>query len=148
MNVSTEYREYGVRIGPSECGMGVFALHPFVAGALLGPISGEIFDDELYESDYCMELGTIGCIEPDAPFRYLNHSCQPNCRLIEYEVEQDDDEYPAELWLSVESDIPQGEQLTIDYGWAAEHAIPCQCGSSACRHWIVAADQLGQMAEK
>ncbi len=145
MKVNVSYDEQGVRLGPTAYGLGVFALREFLACEQLGPIEGQVFQNGVYESDYCIEMGEIGCLEPDAPFRFLNHSCQPNCCLMEYEVKQEDGAYQAELWLSVEIDIAPGEQITIDYGWPAEHAIPCRCGSPLCRRWIVAADELKQV---
>jgi hypothetical protein len=139
---SGDFHEQGVRVGAAAYGLGVFALREFSAREVLGPIEGKYFDDSVHESDYCMSLGESGCIEPDAPFRFLNHSCQPNCRLMEYEVD-DENGGPSqsELWVMVETAVAPGEQMTIDYGWPAEHAIPCRCGSAACRGWIVAADE-------
>jgi hypothetical protein len=142
MDDSAQFREHGVRVGSSKCGLGVFSLRSFSTREVIGPIEGQRFDDDVYESDYCMSMGERGCIEPDAPFRFLNHSCQPNCRLAEFETGQADGKSAAELWLTVDSDIAPGEQLTIDYGWPAEHAEPCRCGSATCRRWIVAADEL------
>jgi uncharacterized protein len=148
MQCSGVYREHGVRVGPAAFGLGVFSLRAFSAKEVLGPIEGQIYQDDIYESDHCMELGEIGCIEPDAPFRFLNHSCQPNCCLREYAVEDDDGNCHAELWLTVETTIGPGEQMTIDYAWPAKHAIPCHCGSPSCRRWIVAADELEQVRKE
>lgn len=142
MDTRVEFYEYGVCLAPAAYGLGVFALRMYSAGEELGPIEGQVFQDEDYESDYCIELGEAGCIEPAAPFRFLNHSCQPNCRLLEYEVEDERGAAHSVLWLAVETLIVPGEQMTIDYAWPAEHAIPCRCGSRVCRRWIVAADQL------
>ena len=139
------FRGQGVRVGPSACGLGVFSLRSFSAREVIGPIEGKLFDNDSYESENCMALGENGCIEPDAPFRFLNHSCEPNCSLQEYETEQDDGECASELWLTVDAEIAPGEEMTIDYGWPAEHAEPCRCGSIACRHWIVAADELSKV---
>ena len=145
MKTRVKYYEQGVQIGLTAYGLGVFALRAFLAHERLGPIEGQVFKDEVYESDYCMELGEVGCIEPDAPFRFLNHSCQPNCCLMEYKVKHDGGTCHSELWLSAETTIASGEQMTIDYGWPAEHAILCRCGSPLCRWWIVAADELKQL---
>ena len=139
------YGEQGVRVGPAEFGLGVFSLRAFSAQEVVGPIEGQVFDGDEYESDYCMALGANSALEPDAPFRFLNHSCRPNCSLLEYEVEYDDGTEGSELWLAVETDIEPGQQMTIDYGWPAESAIPCGCGSPECRKWIVAAEELGQV---
>ena len=75
-------------------------------------------DDSQYESDYCMELGDHSALEPAPPFRYVNHSCHPNCGLIELEREEDADR--PRLWLKVEADIAPDEELTIDYAWPVE----------------------------
>ena len=75
-----EYTKESVRVGPSPHGMGVFSLRLFATGEVIGPIQGGCMDDPAYSSDYCMELGDRG-LEPAPPFRYLNHSCQPNCPL-------------------------------------------------------------------
>jgi uncharacterized protein len=142
MDDCVEYLEHGVRVGDSMFGLGVFTLRSFSRREVIGPILGLVIDDREYGSDYCMALGN-SALEPDAPFRFLNHSCRPNCSLLEFEA----NEHPgaAELWLAIESDIEPGEQLTIDYAWPAEDAVPCGCGTQGCRKWIVAAEELGQI---
>ncbi len=140
-----EYRDQGVRVGPAPFGLGVFSLRAFSAREVVGPIEGEIFEGDEYESDYCMALGQNSALEPDAPFRFLNHSCRPNCSLLEFEVQNDDGANGLELWLAVEVDIEPGEQMTIDYAWPAWCAVRCGCGSPECRRWIVAAEELGQV---
>jgi hypothetical protein len=137
-----EYTREGVRVGPSSHGLGVFALHPLAVNHLLGPIEGQIVEDPQYGSDYCIDLGDCS-LEPAPPFRYLNHSCQPNCVLVEY----DEDHLRGaagrwRIWLEILRGIAVDEQLTIDYAWPAEGAVACQCGSAACRGWIVAAEAL------
>ena len=134
-----------VRVGRSIHGLGVFAVKPLGAKQWLGPIEGEIIDDPEYESDYCMELGADLALEPASPFRYVNHSCHPNCSLIEIETEYDHGRLVPELWLQVDAEIAAGQQITIDYGWPARAAVPCECGSADCRHWIVAANELDRV---
>ena len=135
----------GVRVGPTAYGLGVFGYESF-CGRSAWPDRGPGLSGRRSTSPYyCMELGEAGCIEPDAPFRFLNHSCQPNCCLLEFEVVRPSGALLRELWPSVEITIEPGEQMTIDYGWPAEHAIPCHCGSPTCRQWIVAAEELQQV---
>jgi hypothetical protein len=139
-----DYCEQGVRVGPSPYGLGVFSTRSFAVHELLGPIRGTVIDDPDYQSEYCMELGDHLALEPEWPFRLVNHSCQPNCRLLEIEPDWTAKE-PAglgELWLEVLCDIAPGDQITIDYAWPASVAVPCQCGCPACRGWIVAAGEL------
>jgi hypothetical protein len=138
-----EYQEHGVCVSPSVHGLGVYATKPFAECDLIGPIAGKVIDDPAYQSDYCMELGLHSALEPEAPFRFVNHSCQPNCRLLEIEpnsahqVTVD----AGELWLEVLCIIAPGEQITIDYAWPAAAATPCRCGCPECRGWIVAATE-------
>jgi hypothetical protein len=144
--MDTKYRDEGVRVGPSPCGLGVFSMRSFGAQELIGPIQGTVVEDPQYESDYCMAIGVHAALEPAAPFRYMNHSCHPNCALVELEIECDDGTIaPPELWVEALSAILPGDQLTIDYGWPAEFAIPCRCGSPDCRGWIVAAADLDRL---
>jgi hypothetical protein len=141
-----EYSEQSVRVGASPNGLGVFSLRQFAANELLGPIEGRIMDDPQYESDYCMEVGDHLALEPAPPFRYLNHSCHPNCDLTEFTREEDTGS--RRLWVRVRTTIAPGEELTIDYAWPAETATPCNCGCPDCRHWIVAADELDQVVSR
>jgi hypothetical protein len=127
--------------------LGVYATRPFAACDLIGPIAGTVIDDPAYESDYCMELGPHSALEPAPPFRFVNHCCQPNCGLLEFETDSDGPLPGAgQLWLEALCDIPAGAQLTIDYAWPAWAAIPCGCGCPECRNWIVAAEQVDCIA--
>ena len=76
------FPEQGVRVGPSPYGLGVYSLKPLAAGQRIGPIGGQVIDDPDYESDYAMELGEHTALEPSSPFRFVNHSCRPNCTLV------------------------------------------------------------------
>jgi hypothetical protein len=141
-----KYEKEGVRVSPSAYGLGVFSLHPFHSQQLISRIQGEVHDDPTYESEYCMEFGRQLALEPAPPFRYLNHSCQPNCALVEVKVQTPRPTGPrTELWLEALVEIGTGEQMTIDYAWPASGAIPCRCGSANCRGWIVAADERNQV---
>ena len=141
-----ERQEKGVRIGPSPLGLGVFAGRAFRPGEMIGRIQGDLVRDPDYESDYCIELSGETCLEPGPPFRYLNHSCRPNCALVRMEDGDEAHEEAPELWVEVIAEIRPGDQLTIDYAWPAEAAIPCGCGSPHCRGWVVAEAQLARLA--
>src|SRR6476619_2302017 len=71
-----------VRVGETPVGKGVFALRAFRKGQVIGVIQGVAASDPQYGSEYCMDLGENRTLEPIAPFRYLNHSCQPNAELV------------------------------------------------------------------
>ncbi len=137
-----------VNVQPARHGLGVFANRRFRANRYIGRIRGRIITDPAHSSNYCMDLGGEHSLEPTAPFRYLNHSCSPNCSLVLLQVEYEDGTpSETELWLEANRDIYDGEELTIDYGWPADAAMPCNCGSPNCRGWIVAeelVDGIGQ----
>ncbi len=137
-----EERQPQVTIGPSLYGTGVFADEDFFEEDVIGKIQGEVIDDADYESSYCMELDEEKKLEPAPPFRFLNHCCDPNCELVVF-----DDEPSDTLWLQVIRPILAGEELTIDYAWPADNAIPCECGDMNCRGWIVDVKELALVAE-
>ncbi len=59
---------------------------------------------------------------------FINHSCEPNlvCRIVKEHI----------IYFTVRP-IKKGEELTIDYHFAAdvEH-VPCACGAAKCRGTI------------
>lgn len=67
------------------------------------------------------------------PARFINHSCDPNC-----ESENDD----PHIWIHAVRDIKAGEELTYNYGFDIEEYkdYPCNCGSSKCVGYMVAAE--------
>lgn len=128
-----------VRVGPAHVGLGVFARRAFQRRAVITQIRGDVIDDPDYGSSYCMALDESRSLEPRAPLRFLNHSCEPNCQLVSYTSwDGDAGRFQHTLFLVAGADIASGDHLTIDYAWPARHAIPCQCGSRSCRGWIVA----------
>jgi SET domain-containing protein len=134
--------ELRIRIGSTPYGMGVFACNPIPAGTELGEVRGAIIEGTDYQSDYCMDLGENQSLEPDAPYRYVNHSCEPNCDLYQIDLE---DEFGVEspvIVIEASRDIAMDDQLTIDYAWPAEEAIPCGCAAATCRGYIVHHDEL------
>ncbi len=133
-------------IRDTHVGLGLFAGRPFGAGALLGEVLGELIDDPDYSSDYCIDLGDGYMLEPAHPFRFLNHSCDPNCELVWIESDHHDDAPASVVVLSIRG-VPLGEQLTIDYAWPATDAIRCGCGSPMCRGWVVDEDEIGELTE-
>ncbi len=86
-------------------GMGVFAIEDFEEGdweTIYGTPRPE-------ETVYCFEEEE-GFWEPFPPFRYLNHSADPNC-FVEW------DEDNGMTYLIAIREIEIGEELTIDYGY-------------------------------
>lgn len=134
-----------VRVGETHLGKAVFALRPFRAKQTIGVIQGVICHDPQYSSDYCMDLGQNRSLEPIPPFRYVNHSCDPNAELVSIDWGHEGVTRADQLLLEALRDIAVGEEITIDYAWNPEAAIKCHCGSANCRGWIVDEAKLSQL---
>ena len=112
-----------IRVGDTDVGNGIFARRRLKAELILGEILGEIMDDYPEDPSYCMALPSGKLLEPAAPLRFLNHSCDPNCELFYWEDEETNQQEDR-LWLQTIRPIAAGEQLLIDYCWPAD-AAPC-----------------------
>lgn len=145
--LSRRFRPAKIRIGETPYGQGVFASEEIRPRTPVGRVLGEIKPPG-YRSEYCMGFRDGG-IEPDPPYRFVNHSCDPNCELIEWEITNEENgEKIYELWLHTVRRIAKDEQLTIDYAWSAEAAIPCLCGAPNCRGWICRREELARCLEE
>jgi hypothetical protein len=121
-----------IDIRKTQVGSGVISLVAHQKHEIIGEVKGRIHDDAEYESDYCMELGGQAKLEPKPPFRFLNHSCEPNCALVTWKKRRKKGRKYARLWLQAIRHVQPGEELTIDYAWPAEASIfgarhSCRC---------------------
>lgn len=142
-----EVRDAGAR------GRGLFATAPLKARRAVGRVYGEIMPPD-FRSDYCVEFGDA-VLEPAAPYRFMNHSCDPNCEFVEWSIEDESDldengapRVTLELWVHAIRDLDVGEELLIDYGWDWQAAIPCLCGAPNCRGWICKPEDLERCKER
>jgi hypothetical protein len=132
-----------VRIGETPVGRGVFALRAFQPGQVIGVIQGIVCRDPQYASPYCMDLGDGRALEPIPPFRFLNHCCEPRAQIVDLRYVQGRHDRAEQLLLETVQPITPGDEITIDYAWNADNAIPCLCGSRRCRGWVVDLRELG-----
>ncbi|MDZ4789132.1 MAG: SET domain-containing protein-lysine N-methyltransferase [Blastochloris sp.] len=67
---------------------------------------------------------------PWNPARLINHSCKPNCAAKNLR---------GRIWISAVRAIPEGAELSYDYGYDIDHYSehPCRCGSLSCCGFIV-----------
>ncbi|HUS38687.1 MAG: SET domain-containing protein [Pirellulales bacterium] len=138
----------GVRVSSTRLGRGVFATRRFLKDWIVGEIRGELIDDPDYGSSYSMELENGHQLEPYAPFRFLNHCCEPNCEFDLLDAEASADGLgQRRVFLVALREIEPGEELKIDYCWPADAAIVCQCDAPSCRGWIVDPDDLWKIVE-
>ncbi|KAL9615989.1 MAG: hypothetical protein Q9160_009088 [Pyrenula sp. 1 TL-2023] len=64
--------------------------------------------------------------------RFVNHSCQPNCRMEKWTVEGK----PRMALFAGDAGIETGEELTYDYNFdpfSQKNVQECRCGSERCR---------------
>ena len=127
-----------VKVKETKIGHGVFSRREFEVEDVIGEIVGKIMDLD-HESDYGMDLDGKAILEPVSPFRFLNHSCEPNCELVLWKHQTVNGKKLSRLWLVAIREIGPGDELTIDYAWPEEDPIPCLCGTESCRGWVVAA---------
>ena len=129
----------------TPAGKGLFARKTIRKRQAIGHMRGRLITSDDYDPDYVVDMGELGVLDPQAPFRYLNHSCEPNCELLEW---QTPDMSTPQIWVHAIRTVRPSEQLTIDYGWPAESAIPCLCGSPTCRGWVVDQSELARVRRR
>lgn len=143
---STTATPKGLRIGRTRVGKGVFALKTILPGAMIGEIEGEMIDDPEYTSNYAIDVEDGRQFEPAAPFRFVNHCCNPNCEFDFFDLPHVGvDEKQRRVFLFALREIAAGDELTIDYNWPPTYAIPCRCGSVVCRGWIVRPSRMDEL---
>lgn len=145
---SRKLAKRGLRIGRSPVGKAVFATRRIFDGTCIGEIEGEVISDDEYRSRYAFDLENGAQLEPAPPFRFVNHSCEPNCAfdLIGVDhVDQPNSTTVRKLLIFAINDIESGDELTIDYNWPASFAIRCNCKTPSCRGWIVGKKSLERL---
>ncbi|RLN91196.1 hypothetical protein BBJ28_00003292 [Nothophytophthora sp. Chile5] len=76
--------------------------------------------------------------------RFVNHSCEPNCKTEKWTVKGE-----TRIAVIALRDIDVGEELTFDYQWKAlgSRQIKCFCGSENCKGIIGTEGDTVQSAE-
>jgi len=122
-----------------KCGYGVYAARQFLPGELVTEITGQLISKKDYEgSEFVMDLDEDWYLEPATPGAFLNHSCSPNCELVQLT--------DFSLGVVAICNVEPETQLTFDYAWEAFDWNPrCQCGARNCRGWVVAAEEIKKM---
>jgi hypothetical protein len=130
----------GLRVVLSKIhGYGGVTTRPFKAGEIVCYGDGVLYTpDQEFDDTYCLIMdgkhGETVLFDLADQTRWFNHACDPNtevCSAWDHEHDQ------MTAWWIALRDIPVGEEITYDYGFAAEVAEPCRCGASRCRGVIV-----------
>ena len=130
------YCDHDVEVGKNACGHGVYAVRQFLPGEIVIEVEGQFIRTEGYPgSDYLMELTKEWSLEPCIPAVFINHSCSPNCELVQLS--------DFEMLIVAICNIESGTEITFDYRWTAHPWTPeCKCGSPSCRGWVCDADEV------
>ncbi|CAL0305489.1 unnamed protein product [Lupinus luteus] len=130
-------------------GYGLKALEDIAQGQFLIEYVGEVLDIHAYEARqreyalkghrhfYFMTLNGSEVIDASAKGnlgRFINHSCDPNCRTEKWMVNGE-----ICIGLFALKKIKQDEEVTFDYNYVrvfGAAAKKCYCGSSNCRGYI------------
>ncbi|GJN72183.1 hypothetical protein PLICBS_006255 [Purpureocillium lilacinum] len=132
-------------IKTSDRGYGVRSNRCFRPNQIIMEYTGEIITEEecerrmneVYKHNECYYLmsfdqnmiidATTGSIA-----RFVNHSCNPNCRMIKWIVSGQ----PRMALFAGDRPIMTGDELTYDYNFdpfSAKNVQKCLCGSHNCR---------------
>lgn len=130
-------------------GYGLQVLEDITEGRFLIEYVGEVLDLQSYEARqkdyaskghkhfYFMTLNGNEVIDASAKGnlgRFVNHSCDPNCRTEKWVVNGE-----ICVGLFALRNIKKGEELTFDYNYVrvfGAAAKKCHCGSRKCRGYI------------
>ncbi|KAJ0394775.1 hypothetical protein P43SY_008889 [Pythium insidiosum] len=129
-------------------GYGVRARDRIAQGTVIGEYVGEIIDqkeltrrlntvprNELNFYYLALEPGVYIDARNKGSFtRFMNHSCEPNCKTEKWTVEGE-----TRIAVLAVRDIAIHEELTFDYQWKAlgSKSIKCFCESANCKGVIV-----------
>ncbi len=90
------------------------------------------------ENNYIMKINRmnlwINGDKNDGPAQYMNHSCDPNCELVQWGV----DGLPHMCFFA-KKNIKHGMEVTFNYNWDGVNGqvqTVCLCGSENCERDI------------
>ncbi len=114
-------------------GFGVVATQEIGEGELIVEIKGKLVK---MRTLYTIQVGRRAHLEPAAPGKYLNHSCNPNAYLSLV---------ADKLFLIAKRKITEGEPVTYDYATSERKVLAradCQCNESNCRKILLGYEKM------
>ena len=139
-----EFKKVKVIRAPEKAGKGLIAGEDIKAGDLVYEYVGEaVLEKHLpklfrrYQRErklYIMALGDgvyLDACRKGSVARYINHSCEPNCRVDRWKVRG-----RLRAAIIALKDIPSGTELSFDYKWERRWGrapTKCHCGTPSCR---------------
>ncbi|PUZ76508.1 hypothetical protein GQ55_1G296600 [Panicum hallii var. hallii] len=130
-----------------RCGWGAVALEPLEKGDFVIEYVGEVIDDAICEQRlwdirdrgdknfYMCEISkdfTIDATFKGNASRFLNHSCEPNCKLEKWQVDGE-----TRVGVFASRSIKVGEPLTYDYRFVHfGEKVECHCEAPNCQGYL------------
>jgi uncharacterized protein len=111
-------------------GNGVFANQNIKKGTLIEDMKGKIVPDneeshKKYNLNYMCPISKNECLLIKTNGKYINHSCDPNCGIVD------------SIKIVAIKDIKKDEEISVDYDTIEyEWEMKCNCGSAICRKKI------------
>lgn len=142
----------GVEVYASKIhGYGGRATRPFKQGEIVCYGDGVIYrEDDDFDDTYSLilpgedsGLGEHFFYDLVDQTRWFNHSCDPNTEVMS---KWDPATKTVRAWWMALRDIAPGEEITYDYGFVADVAEVCACGSPKCRGLIIDPDEVSKVA--
>jgi len=138
--------EHALTVRPSgREDLGLFALTPLEKDERLLEYCGEkicksesarrkaAHNNYIFHLDYSYDIDGS---DPENLARYINHCCEPNCRIEICE---------GRIFVVSQRNIQEGEELSFNYGYDARdyEKFPCNCGSKGCCGYILGREYWG-----
>jgi SET domain-containing protein len=127
--LNAKYSSSNVYINICDLGLGVFASRNIKCGEIILKFTGRHINyyqtKHLPGKDECMaiQIGIDLYIDTDLPGCLINHSCMPNCGIVN------------DFFLVAMEDILKETELRYDYSTTIgdDYRMTCKCGKSNCR---------------
>lgn len=117
-------------------GMGVYATRDFRPGEMVLMFRGSYVKNR---SEHTVQVEKDLHIDPREPWKYVNHSCDPNCGIVN------------RMDLEAMRPIRKGEEVTFDYAMTEAkiaNLFDCSCGAAICRGRVGGFDTLSEELKK
>jgi uncharacterized protein len=105
-------------------------------------------DPENHAATYIFNIGEEWDLDGDIPdndAKYINHSCDPNCKYVIRD---------KRIWIESIKDIHKDEEITYNYGFEIEEDDLyefmnhiCKCGTKRCVGYILDEEEWPRMKE-
>ena len=129
---------YRARVATTQYGRSLVAKCDLAAGTVVakfdGPLVASFAEVPEQEVRYAILIGPDQWLIPHSAARFINHACDPNCRVND------------ELEVVTRRPVKKGDELTISYNtatpeeilplWDERWSFRCQCGLTECRGMV------------